>query len=212
MSKLIDLSGKKFGRLKVINIAYKKNYNYYWNCICDCGKQKIVMGSHLRSGRIKSCGCLSIEALKKRATTHGLTKTRIYKIWRGMIDRCYFSSHKFYKNYGGRGICMCDEWHYDFQSFYDWAYANGYEENAPRGKCTIDRIDNNGNYCPENCRFISNKEQLNNTTVVKKFLYNNKIMTLNELSKISGLSKMCIYKRLARGWTLEKALKEKIKH
>lgn len=212
MSKLIDLSGKKFGRLKVINIAYKKKYNYYWNCICDCGKQKIVMGSHLRSGRIKSCGCLSIEALKKRATTHGLTKTRIYKIWRGMIDRCYFSSHKFYKNYGGRGICMCDEWHYDFQSFYDWAYANGYEENAPRGKCTIDRIDNNGNYCPENCRFISNKEQLNNTTVVKKFLYNNKIMTLNELSKISGLSKMCIYKRLARGWTLEKALKEKIKH
>lgn len=212
MSKLIDLSGKKFGRLKVINIAYKKNYNYYWNCICDCGKQKIVMGSHLRSGRIKSCGCLNIEELRKRATTHGLTKTRIYKIWRGMIDRCYFSSHKFYKNYGGRGIRMCDEWHYDFKSFYDWAYSNGYEENAPRGKCTIDRIDNNGNYCPENCRFISNKEQLNNTTVVKKFLYNNKIMTLNELSEISGLSKMCIYKRLERGWTLEKALKEKIKH
>lgn len=162
MWKVIDLIGQKFGRLTVINRAEnyvppsKKKKVARWECQCECGNEVIVRGDALRSGLIKSCGCFKKDfayGLGKGCATHKQTKTRLYNIWGKMKSRCYKTSNNRYKNYGGRGITVCDEWKDDFPAFYEWAMANGYADNL-----SIDRIDNNGNYCPSNCRWISLSE------------------------------------------------------
>lgn len=113
-------------------------------------------------GNTKSCGCLLKDALRERRPKHGKTGTRLYKVWSSMKRRCYIRSHKDYDRYGGRGILVCDEWKTDFQAFYEWSIANGYDETAPRGQCTIDRIDNDKGYSPDNCRWVDIKTQCNN--------------------------------------------------
>lgn len=155
----IDLTGEKFGRLTVIERApNQKNYQTRWVCRCDCGKEVLVARGNLRSGHTKSCGCFSVETVVKRSKTHGESKTRLYRVWNSMLRRCETPTANVYKHYGGRGISVCDEWH-DYPTFKKWMFDNGYLENAPRGVCTVDRIDVNGNYCPENCRIVSMKEQ-----------------------------------------------------
>ena len=151
MGKIINMMGQRFGRLVVISEAGRdKGRHILWLCRCSCGKEKIISGGSLRSGKTQSCGCLQKEKIRERSLTHGLSSHPIFGSWRAMISRCYRSKDRNYKNYGGRGIVVCLEWRSDPAIFCNWALENGWEEGL-----TVDRINNNKNYCPENCQFIS---------------------------------------------------------
>lgn len=210
-NNFIDLSGKRFNRLFVISYHGKDNHGKTnWNCICDCGKKCVVDGYRLRSGKTKSCGCLSAELATERATKHGMSASRIYFIHNSMNERCYNENSNEYHNYGGRGITVCDEWkgRNGFPNFLKWAMDNGYAENL-----TIDRINNDGNYCPDNCRWITQKEQCNNTRKNFYIEYKGKTHTLSEWSEILNIPYGRLKKRLHSGWSVEKAFNtEKMKN
>ena len=173
MSALKDLTGQRFGRLVVIERVGSDNQKRAtWLCRCDCGCETIVASSYLINGDIRSCGCTKKERMIKQNTRHGKAQTRLYGVWGNMIQRCTDTRQKFYNLYGGRGITVCEEWLRDFQAFYDWAMANGYDENAPRGQCTIDRIDNDKGYSPDNCRWVDMKTQRNNRSDSRKEIKN----------------------------------------
>lgn len=160
MGKLVDLTGKTFGRLLVIKQVANTNKNAKWLCKCSCGKYCEVQATSLKRGAI-SCGCAKSESTTRRSTKHNGRYSRLYVVWCGMIARCRNPKHIHFDRYGGRGIDVCKEWE-EFTSFRDWALANGYDEKAPRGKCTIDRIDSDKNYEPLNCRWVDMKAQSNN--------------------------------------------------
>lgn len=172
MGKRIDITGQRYGRLVVLeraedHITESGKRITRWKCICDCGNKKIIRQSELRNGHTQSCGCLHKEIFGSLNRTHGLSSKcgRLYPLWKSIKYRCYSPNCRYYKDYGGRGIVMCDEWRDNFQNFYDWAMANGYkEEKTEKGvnKLSIDRIDVNGNYEPSNCRFATNEVQARN--------------------------------------------------
>ena len=165
MGKIIDLTGQRYGRLTVIaRHGRDASRQITWLCRCDCGNQSVVLGSNLRKGHTTSCGCLRDEL----RFTHGKYHTRLHNVWKLMKRRCYNPNDKRYHRYGERGIGVCDEWRNDFGAFYDWAMANGYDENVPYGQCTIDRIDNNKGYSPDNCRWVDIKTQNNNRSTNRK--------------------------------------------
>lgn len=212
MGKVIDLTGQKFGRLTVIEYRGIKNTFAQWLCKCDCGNSVEVIGRSLRTGNTRSCGCLcrelSTERLLKRNSNSVvvLGHTRLKTIWRAMLQRCDNPSYKSYNIYGGRGIKVCNEWR-EFANFMEWAITNGYNENAPRGECTIDRIDCDGNYEPSNCRWVSTREQnQNRRTPVQKFSYKGVTHTLPEWSNIVGMDVKVIRERLRMGWSMRRAL------
>lgn len=209
-----DLIGKKFGRWTVIEKSKSKPKHLL--CMCSCGTIRDVSKSHLINNNTKSCGCIGREKASKRMTErnlkHNLSNTRLFSLWHCIKQRCYYKNDIGYKNYGGRGIEMCDEWHNNFKSFYDWAINNGYkEEILPNGKnkWTIDRIDVNGNYEPSNCRWVTIKEQSNNKTTNRLLKYNNKVKTISQWSEDTGISHTTICDRLKYGWSVEDALKYK---
>lgn len=169
MPKFIDLTGRRFGRLIVIErCGCTPHGDVKWKCLCDCGCDAVVIGASLKNGSTKSCGCLLRETIGNVKLSHGCSRTRLYKVWLHMKDRCYNRSNKNYHRYGGRGITVCDEWRNDFGKFQEWAMANGYDENAPFGQCTIDRIDNDKGYRPDNCRWADMKVQRNNQSKRRK--------------------------------------------
>lgn len=180
-----------------------------WLCECDCGNQIVVTTTHLKSGHTKSCGCYAKEVsvrngLKKK---HGMTKTRIHRIWSQIKTRCFNSKDEHFKDYGGRGITICDEWKNSFESFYEWSMANGYEDNL-----TIDRIDVNGNYCPENCRWATMKEQNDNKRNTVLLTFEGETRTLGEWSEITGIKYITLFWRYKAGKTPSEILsKEKLK-
>ena len=173
MSDFKDLTGKKFNKLLVLKrTGTDKRRNAIWLCQCDCGNLKEISSPILKSKTTISCGCLRKENAHKLGkskysdrTKHGKRYTRLYSIWCGMKQRCYYKKSENYKNYGGRNIKVCNEWKTNFEIFYNWAINNGYEENL-----TLDRIDVNGNYEPFNCRWVTWKVQANNKrqNVVRK--------------------------------------------
>lgn len=166
MARREDITGKKYGRVTVIEYAgTSEDRRALWKCSCECGRTFITRGKDLRQGKVSSCGCARRETcsnrMRKINTRHGLRKSRLYGVWRDMKLRVLNPNHKSYALYGGRGVKICDEW-MDFEKFHDWAMASGYNPEAPFGKCTIDRIDVNGNYEPSNCRWVDMKVQSNN--------------------------------------------------
>lgn len=172
MARFEDLTGRKFNRLQVIKQADYKLFGgrkrVAWSCLCDCGNTCAVIAHLLKSGRTKSCGCLKAEKIRERCIKHNESNGRLYSVWIDMKKRCYNPKYKQYKDYGGRGIKVCDEWLHDFSAFKEFALANGYDSTAKFGECTIDRINVNENYCPQNCRFVDMKTQNNNKRSNKK--------------------------------------------
>lgn len=198
---LHNLVGKRYGRLVVIKRAKNdKMGRVRWLCQCDCGNQKIVRRSSLQSGLTKSCGCW----LKDNPSnvSHRMSKTRVYGIWCAVKDRCYNTNVPTYKNYGGRGIAVCEEWRNDPIAFIEWAYENGYSDDL-----SIDRIDVNGNYEPSNCRWADIETQANNKRNTVFITCNGETHNLKEWSEITGIKHSVIYNRYrVYGWSAERAL------
>lgn len=203
-----DLSGQRFGKLTVIKRnGTTNNGKVIWECICDCGNSTKVTTCSLRTGNTRSCGCLYKQSRKEIKTTHGLRHHPLYSVWLNIKQRCLNPNSTSYKRYGGRGITICDEWKNDFKSFYDWSMENGYQKNL-----TIDRIDVNGNYEPNNCRWTTIEQQANNKRNNHYLEYDNKRLTMSQWSKQLNLPRTVILYRLKLGWSVEKTLTTPVRY
>lgn len=207
----MNIAGKKFGRWRVLE-PRKIGKSATWLCRCECGLEKVVYQQNLITGKSKSCGCLFREIMaevNKRQGTHRKTHTRLYRIWSGMKSRCYNNKTCLnFKLYGGKGITVCEEWLDNFIAFYNWSMANGYEEHL-----TIDRINGNKGYEPDNCRWATHKEQQQNLST------NRKLTIFGETKNITQwvsdnrctVSRNLLSFRLRKGWNPEVALTQKPK-
>lgn len=198
MPNRIDLSQKQYGRLTVRRFDQERKR---WLCECTCGGEVFVRADHLKDGHVQSCGCLSAEKTKERFTAHGQSGSRLHRIWVGMKQRCTNTNRASYENYGGRGIRVCDEWANDFAAFLDWAAKTGYKDDL-----SIDRIDFDGNYCPENCRWATMYDQQRNKANNRIVSTEDGEVVLSDYCKKQGLPYHMVLKRVLRGWDTQKAI------
>ena len=201
MGKIIDLTNQRFGRLIVTEYIGRINKHSIYKCKCDCGGETTTTSNNLRRNHTLSCGCYNKEQFKAASITHNLSKHPLYTSWVGMRNRCYFKKHNRYKHYGAKGINVCEEWKNTFIDFYNWAISNGWNKGL-----SIDRIDNNKDYCPSNCKFSTTKEQNRNRT-------SNVTLTIDGVSKIIiewaetvNISPTIIRDRIKRGWSIKESV------
>lgn len=205
---IIEMTGLRFGRLVVLRRDGNSPCgSAKWLCKCDCGKEVSVTGTCLRRGGTVSCGCYGADIRKSFGVKHGKSYTRIYSIYSKIIQRCYNKNSKLYKNYGYRGITMCDEWRNNFQAFYDWAMANGYTD-----KLSIDRIDNYKGYSPDNCRWLTPKEQGRNLRRSVYLTINGETKLLMDWCTENNLNIQTVRNRVARGVPSELLLEKSLKY
>lgn len=201
--KSIDLTGMRFGKLTAISIDHRSGTRTYWDCACDCGGKRIVSIDHLRNGDVIDCGCERKHLT--RWQKHGMYDSRIYRIWSLMKERCYNPRRSEYSYYGGRNISVCQDW-MDSSKFIEWALNNGYSD-----ELTLDRIDNNGNYCPENCQWVNRKMQQNNRRNNRYITYNGETKTVTQWAESNGMTYYQLIKRIDKlKWSFERAISEPI--
>lgn len=202
MARRIDITGDRFGRLLVLRPSHQdKRGEWHWACCCECGTNTTVAGSRLRALRTRSCGCLSRELLVKRQTTHGMGNSPEYTAWQHMRRRCSDPNNADYKNYGARGIQVCERWN-TFELFYC--------DMGPRPSLahSIDRINNDGNYEPNNCRWATCTQQRRNSRSNHHLTFHGETMCICEWAERLGMNRMTLYHRIRRGWNTERALTE----
>ena len=206
MNALIDITGNKYGMLTVVRRAESAPKGITrWECRCDCGNTVVVRGGNLKNGAVKSCGCL-INIANKNRSTHGMSGSRLYQEWVNIKARCYNKNSKAYKRYGARGIGMCQDWFDSFDVFAEWALSNGYSDNL-----TIERIDNDKGYMPDNCKWISKGDQANNRGSNISISYNGETHNLSEWCHIYDKDYRLVYNRIHKNkWDFERAMFEPI--
>lgn len=195
MRKIENLTGRKYGRLRVVGFSHMdKRSKTYWHCLCDCGERRVVVSSSLKTGNTKACGCLSRELSGKRLADalykHGECQTRLYKTYIRMKDRCSAFGKRRGKHYADKGVEVCSEWKKDFMNFREWALNNGYDD-----KLSIDRIDPFGNYEPDNCRWANSVTQGRNKRASTYIEYMGMTLHLKEWSEYFGLDYHTLYQR-----------------
>lgn len=193
-----DLTGQRFGRITVLGFDHFDKWNKgRWLCRCDCGKIWTVDTHQLKSGHTKSCGCLKAQMAGDRTRTHGQSGSKLYRVWAAMLKRCENPNDPGYKNYGGRGITVCEDWH-NFENFQTWALSSGYKEGL-----LIDRTDNNKGYSPENCAWTTRQAQNENRRNVHKLTVNGETHTVSEWAVLTGIDRHTIQKRIKNGYPPE---------
>lgn len=206
MKKPCELDGKRFGKLTAVKRVSDKIYpsgrhDIVYQCLCDCGQYTDVLAVHLNSGHTRSCGCLRAETTSKNMTTHGQSSTRLFTIWKNMKSRCTNPNNPCFNQYGGRGITVCDAWIEDFAVFYDWSIKHGYNDDL-----SIDRVNVNGDYDPDNCRWVSQKTQCNNTRRNIMIEHDGELRTAKQWSDELGIKYGTLISRIRRGWDVDRAL------
>ena len=198
-----DLKGKKFGRLIVVEyVGEDKSRHAMWKCHCECGTEIVTAAYRLKNGTCKSCGCYREEKLNIVRNKHNMSHSRLYRAWGKMNYRgkskTWYNAHR----YAERGISVCKEWAVSFETFADWAVKNGYDDNL-----SLDRIDNNKGYSPDNCRWVDRTSQQRNREVTLVYEYKGELKPLAEWTEIIGMKYKTLYDRVKkRGWSIEKAL------
>lgn len=204
-----SIIGKRYGKLKVVSfekfvISNAGIKTSLWKCKCDCGNEIYVKRNYLTNGDVKSCGCLKTELLIKRSSKHGKCRTKLYYVFCAMKQRCYNPKSKSYSSYGGRGITICDEWLSDFNTFYAWAVESGYKNTL-----TIERLNVNGNYEPNNCTWIPMSDQSKNRRVNRVYSYNGKEKNISEWAKELGINRYTLSGRIDKlGYSFEEAIRK----
>ena len=212
----VEMLGKRFGRWTVIAPTEKtdKNGSLKWLCECKCGTCREVSGSSLRRGKSLSCGCYHSERVIETHTTHGAASSknreRLYAVWNDIMYRCYNPKADSYPHYGGRGITVCDEWK-DYSVFREWAVKAGYDPNAPKYECMIDRIDGNAGYTPGNCRWANIRTQNNNRRTCHYILWTGETHTVTEWNRILGFPPGLLIQRIRCGWDMDRAATEPVR-
>lgn len=204
----IDLTGQRFGKQVALEkVGSSKDGRATWLCRCDCGQEITTTSANLIRGHTKSCGCFRKERVTEAHQTHGdgshINRNRLYHIWADIKNRCNSPNCRAYKNYGGRGIHVCEEWQ-NYSAFKQWAFQNGYNE-----ELTIDRIDVNKDYSPSNCRWVSKHEQCQNKRNSRKISYNGETKTLSQWAIELRIPRTTFAHRLDDGWNIEEAMKKR---
>lgn len=193
--------GDQFGRLTAVERVQSKSGHQRWLFACECGKRIEVFVSNTKTGNTQSCGCLNRERIRECKTKHGFTHTRLYQALNDMIQRCYNPRNTHYKDYGGRGISVCEEWRNNRATFFSWALKHGYQDNLQ-----IDRIDTNGNYTPNNCRFVTCQENQNNKRNNHKLELDGVTHSVLEWASLTEIKMNTLWTRINRQWSVRDAL------